>query len=148
MYDVGAEIRTEQFRFCSVQEERRVGGLARLPTRCFTERVRLQPRDEEHVPRPASELRATRVFDLRAIAELIAVPVGAPRLLVIKLYRSQPEFAQRVQLARLRDAVVIHVLSQTQRVVDAVLPAYHAVGVAAMLGLVELGQRDEPVRVV
>src|SRR5215210_7414871 len=40
--------------------------------------------DEEHVPGPAPELRAPRVFDLRAVAELVSVPVGAPRLLVIK----------------------------------------------------------------
>ena len=39
----------------------------------------------EHIPRPAAQLRVARVFHFRAVAKLVAVLIGAPRLLVIQV---------------------------------------------------------------
>lgn len=48
--------------------------------------------DEEHVPRPTSQLRPVYVLDLRAIAKLVAVWVGALRHLVVEVDGLQSEF--------------------------------------------------------
>lgn len=74
---------------------------------------RLPSGDEKHVPGPTPELRAVCVPDLRTVSEAVAVIVRAFRLLVIEVNRLQPQLGQRVQLARLRDAVMVCVPPQT-----------------------------------
>src|SRR5215218_9481460 len=51
---------------------------------------RLLTGDEEHVPRPAPRLRAAYVLHLRAVAVLVAVLVGALRLLVLEVKSRKP----------------------------------------------------------
>ncbi|PYS88566.1 MAG: hypothetical protein DMF64_20120 [Acidobacteria bacterium] len=70
-------------------------------------------RNEEHIPSPSTYLRPTSIPSLRPIAKLIAIPVHAPRFLVIKINTPHAKRWQRVQLLWLGDAVVVRILPET-----------------------------------
>src|SRR2546423_1782431 len=80
--------------------------LAGGPIYAYRVRRSLRP-DEEHVPGPAPGLRTLLVVHLRAVAELIAVLIRAPRLLVVEAQARDIKRWKRVQLVRLADAVVV-----------------------------------------
>lgn len=80
-----------------------------------------------------------------AISEQIAVLICPFGLLVIKTDRVYTERSERVQLARLRNSVMIHILPQSQRSEHCVMGVDHPISVAAVFGFVVLGQRCKPV---
>lgn len=101
---------------------------------------------EEDIPRPAPDLSLLRVEHLRPIPEPVTVLVRAFRFLVAQLQLRDVQRGERVQLARLGDAVVVGVAPQEKALENRIAAINHAVGVPAILRLVELGQGEKAVR--
>src|SRR5579863_3996181 len=106
--------------------------------------------NEEHVVRNASVsgfavvgVGINRGFVAKPIAELI----GAPGLLITQGEGVHAQFWKTVQLVWLRYAIVIFINPQNQMREDLIPTVDDTVAVAAALRLVELGQRQETVRI-
>src|SRR5204863_786994 len=79
---------------------------------------------------------------LRAIPELIAVLVEPFRKLVVEIELRDVEILESMELGGLRNAVVVRVLPKAQRGKDRIAAVDHSVGIAAILDLVVLGERE------
>ncbi len=101
--------------------------------------------DEEHVPRPAVNLRAFGVIYLGAILKFVAVCVRTFRLLVGEMQPHDIERRQGAQLAGFTHAVVIRVLPQPQRGKDRISRINQAVAVAAVTCPIIDGEGEEAV---
>src|ERR1044072_2236662 len=106
----------------------------------------LLTRDEEHVPSPASGLRPLRVVHLGTIAEAVAVGVRPFRLLVVEMKARHGQRRKGRKLFGLRDAVVVHVLPETQVGEGGVARVYHSVAVPAPRRVVKGREGVETVR--
>ena len=94
---------------------------------------------------------AFRVVHLGAVTEPVAVLVLAFRLLVSEVYRRDAQRRERVQLARLGDAVVVRVAPQPEQRKDAVGVVNDAVAARVATGpppdrVIKLLEREEAVR--
>src|SRR5690242_19641833 len=77
-----------------------------------------------------------------------SIPVGTSRLFVIQRDGIDAKLRQRVHLIRLRGAVVVCVLPESQRGKDCISAINQAVTVAAVLRLIKLSQGRKAVAVL
>lgn len=89
---------------------------------------------QKHVPGPAPYSRPARVVHPGAVAEPVAVLVHPFRLPVVEVQPRHVERRERVQLARLREAVVVGVPPQPERPEDRVSRVNRAAGVGVGVG--------------
>lgn len=98
----------------------------------FALRIKSRRDGEEHIPRPAPDLRMSRVEDFRTIAKLSAVIVCPPRLFVVEVYGRDLKRRKGVQFSSLRETVVVCVLPEAEAGEDSITAVDHAVAVAAL----------------
>jgi hypothetical protein len=81
---------TESYTGKAKGERKNIGGKgkgegpAALPQSLLTALLLSRCR-QEHIPRPATKLRVMDILDLRAVAKLVAVPIGSFRLFIFEV---------------------------------------------------------------
>jgi hypothetical protein len=94
-----------------------------------------------------ADLRLPGVVHFGSIAKDVAVLVRSPGRFVVERDCFHAERGERVLLARIRDAVVIPILPETEFGKDCVAVVDQAVKVSAVGRLVIFGERQKAVRV-
>jgi hypothetical protein len=101
--------------------------------------------DEDYIPCPSSNLCALRISYLCAVAELIAMLIHMLRLFMVEFQLHDIKFGKRLQLAFVRDAVMVGVSPQPEFREDYITTDDDAITVAAEGRLIKLGKRKETV---